>query len=230
MATRTGPAAPQRRRPRRPDSPGDIEQAVSDATERLLETRMFAELSVADVIAEAGVSRASFYFYFASKYDLLAAVSARAVDDVYGVAKTWLERSEDQPPREALAAAMQGAIDRWRRHGPLLRAMVEAASSSREIDETWRLLISRIVDGTAAQIERERAAGIAPPGTGDARTLAATLTWMTERSVYLMVSGGEPCFADERRLVETLTDVWWQAIYGAGFDGAGASSGLSQSR
>lgn len=230
MATRTGPAAPQRRRPRRPDSPGDIEQAVSDATERLLETRMFAELSVADVIAEAGVSRASFYFYFASKYDLLAAVSARAVDEVYAVSRTWFERAEDQPPHEALVAALQSAVRAWSRHGPVLRAVVEASASSPAIDETWRLLISRFIDGATAQIERERAAGIAPADAGEARTLAATLTWMTERLLYLFVSGGEPHFDDEQRLVQALTSVWWRSIYGAGVDGTGASSGLAQSR
>ena len=229
MASRAAPAAAPRRRTRRADSPGDIEQAVCDATERLLETRRLPDLSVADVIAEAAVSRASFYFYFASKYDLLAAVSARAVDEVYGVAQSWLERGEHEPPRAALESAMRGAVGGWRRHGPVLRAIVEASPSSPAIDETWRMLISRFIDGAAEQIERERAAGLAPDG-GDARTLAATLTWMTERSLYLLVSGGEPRFEDEQRLVAALTGVWWQAIYGAGPDGTGASSGLSQSR
>jgi AcrR family transcriptional regulator len=229
MATRVTTSAP-RRRARRADAPGDIEQSVCDATERLLETRLFADLSVADVIAEAGVSRASFYFYFASKYDLLSAVSARAIDEVYELTRSWLARAAEEPPRAALESAMLGAVDGWRRHGPVLRAIVDASASSPQIDEVWRLLISRFIDGATEQIERERAAGFAPERGGDARTLAATLTWMTERSLYLLVSGGERSFADEQRLAETLTSVWWQAIYGAGVDGTGASSGLSQSR
>lgn len=229
MAFRAAATAAPRRRARRSAAPGDIEQAVCDATERLLESRLFAELSVAEVIAEAGVSRASFYFYFASKYDLLASVSARAIDEVYDVTAPWLERG-DEPPREVLETAIRGAVGGWRRHGPVLRAIVDASSSSPAIDQTWRRLMSRFIDGAAAQIERERAAGVAPAGGADARTLAAALTWMTERSLYLLVSGGEPRFDDERRLVETLTSVWWQAIYGAGLDGTGASSGLSQIR
>ncbi len=55
----------------------------------------------------------------------------------------------------------------------------------------------------------------------DARALGAMLTWMTERALYLMVSDGEPEFADDDALVETLAGVWWRAIYGAGFDGTG---------
>jgi hypothetical protein len=56
------------------------------------------------------------------------------------------------------------------------------------------------------------------------------LTWMTERALYLVVSDGEPEFAGDDRLVETLAGVWWRVIYGAGPEGAGASTGLSQSR
>jgi AcrR family transcriptional regulator len=37
---------------------------VLDATERLLAQRPFSELSVNDIIAEAGISRTSFYAHF----------------------------------------------------------------------------------------------------------------------------------------------------------------------
>ena len=207
---------------------GEIEQSVCDATERLLATRRFADLSVADIISEAGVSRASFYFYFASKYELLSAVSERAIDEVYAVTQTWLHRAEAEPPLDALQTAMRGAVARWAAHGPVLRAVVESSASAPEIDAQWKRLIARFSAATAEQIERERAAGVAPPGM-DARALGALLTWMTERALYLMVSGGEPEFADADALVETLTGVWWRAIYGTEPGGTGASSGLAQS-
>jgi len=207
---------------------GEIEQTVCDATERLLATRRFADLSVADILAEAGVSRASFYFYFASKYELLSAVSERAVDEVYAVTQTWLHRAEDEPPLDALRAAMQGAVTRWAAHGPVLRAIVESAASAPEIDAQWKRLMTRFTAAAAEQIERERAAGVAPAGM-DARALGTLLTWMTERALYLMVSGGEPEFADADALVDTMAGVWWRAIYGAEPAGTGASSGLSHS-
>ncbi len=59
----------------------------------------------------------------------------------------------------------------------------------------------------------------------DAHALGTLLTWMTERALYLMVSDGEPGFADADALVETLSGVWWRAIYGAGPEATGASSG-----
>jgi AcrR family transcriptional regulator len=207
---------------------GDIEQSVCDATERLLSTHRFADLSVADILGEAGVSRASFYFYFASKYALLSAVSERAVDEVYAVTQTWLHRAESEPPLDALRTAMRGAVSRWSAHGPVLRAIVESSPSAPEIDAQWKRLIARFTAAAAEQIERERAAGVAPAGV-DAHALGTMLTWMTERALYLMVSSGEPGFADADVLVETLAGVWWRAIYGAEPDGTGASSGLLHS-
>lgn len=207
---------------------GEIEQAVCDATERLLATRRFNDLSVADIISAAGVSRASFYFYFASKYEALSAVSERAVDEVYAVTQTWLHRAESEPPLDALEAAMQGAVTRWAAHGPVLRAIVESAPSAPAIDAQWKRLIARFTAAAAEQIERERAAGVAPAGM-DAHALGALLTWMTERALYLMVSEGEPEFSDAQALVATMAGVWWRAIYGAEPAATGASSGSSQS-
>ncbi len=222
-------AATGRRVRSAPATNGDIKKAVCDATERLLAGRRFTELSVADILGEAGVSRASFYFYFASKYELLSAVSERAIDDVYDVAQSWLEREHDEPPIDALRDAMRGALQQWRTHGPVLRAVAEASVTAPEIDAQWRRLVGRFTTAASAQIERERAAGVAPEGL-DAHTLATMLTWMTERALYLTVSGERPQFTSDERLADTLAGVWWRAIYGAGPAGAGASSGLLQSR
>ena len=176
-------------------------------------TSFHAQYSVAQILREAQVSRASFYFYFASKHAVLARLAERVVDEVYVATQTWLHRAEGEPPRAALDAAMRSALALWRAHGPVVRAMVETWHSSPEIGDVWERLVGRFTDAAAEQIERERAVGVAPSGGPPARTLAATLTWMTERSLYLAISSGEPEFADDGGLVGTLTDVWWRAIY-----------------
>ncbi len=202
-----------RRARRGPAQPGDIERAVCDAAERLLAGERLADLSVAQILSEAQISRASFYFYFASKHAVLARLAERVVDEVYLATQTWLHRAEGEPPRVALDAAMRSALELWRTHAPVVRAMVETWHSVPEIGDVWARLIGRFTDAAAEQIERERAAGVAPSAGPPARTLAATLTWMTERSLYLAISSGEPEFSDDDELVGTLTDVWWRAIY-----------------
>lgn len=206
--------APSGRRARRATTPpGDIEQAVCEAAERLLATRRLSELSVAEIIREAGVSRASFYFYFASKHAVLATLAERVVGEVYDATQTWLHRAPGEPPERALRQAMRSALDLWRTHGPVLRAMVESWRNAPEIGDVWQRLIGRFVDAAAEQIERERAAGVASADVPEARALATMLVWMTERSLYLAISEAAPVFDDDDLLVETLTDVWWRAVY-----------------
>ncbi|WP_264990711.1 helix-turn-helix domain-containing protein, partial [Mycobacterium kiyosense] len=43
-------------------------ESIFAATARLLAQQSFNDISVAQILTEAGVSRATFYFYFASKF------------------------------------------------------------------------------------------------------------------------------------------------------------------
>ena len=53
----------------------DLRETILDALAQLLERGSFAELTVADILAAAAVSRGSYYFYFDSKHDVLASWS-----------------------------------------------------------------------------------------------------------------------------------------------------------
>ena len=56
--------------------------AILEATERLLRERPLRRLSVADIIEAAGVSRTSFYAYFASKTAVIAECLREVMDQV----------------------------------------------------------------------------------------------------------------------------------------------------
>ena len=49
-------------------------QAIVQAVRDLLEEKPFAELSVSTISDRAGVARSGFYFYFDSKYAVLAQI------------------------------------------------------------------------------------------------------------------------------------------------------------
>ena len=58
-----------------PKSRGDKQrQAILQAVRELLEETPFAELSVCTISDRAGVARSGFYFYFDSKYSVLAQI------------------------------------------------------------------------------------------------------------------------------------------------------------
>jgi TetR/AcrR family transcriptional regulator, ethionamide resistance regulator len=204
-----GPTGTRRSRRHSPER-RDVAGSILDAAEALLAERGLADLTVADVIESAGVSRGSFYFYFESKQAVVAALLERIVEEVHEAALPWFERGET-PPEPALRAAIGGSLALWRRHAAVLRSTVESWQSDPGIRELWGEVIDRFTRAAAAQIERDREAGVAPEGP-PADALAGALVAMNERSFYFAVVGTDP--GSDTRLEEALTHIWLSAIYG----------------
>ena len=110
------------RRAKRQD--GEARAALLDAAELLLGDRRIADLTVADVLARADVSRASFYFYFGSKYDLVIALAQQIMDEVEQASEPWLE-----PWRARARGGIAGGLAR--RAGGLARARCGPARGRR---------------------------------------------------------------------------------------------------
>lgn len=205
--------AKARARRQRPGAgrPGrDVRASLLESAEQLLEEHPLGELAVEDVLRAAAVSRASFYFYFESKHAIVAALLERIVDEVQAASLPWFERG-DTPPEEALRTALSGSLALWRRHRAVMSAAAEQWQSVPELREIWGGVVARFTEAAAAQIDRDRGAGVAPPGA-DAHRLAGVLIAMNERCFYYAVSAGDP--ADDSALVETLTGVWLASLYG----------------
>ena len=202
--------AETRRRRRQPPGRRDVAGSILDAAEKLLAERGLTDLTVADVIEAAGVSRGSFYFYFESKQAVVAALLERIVEEVHEASLPWFERGETAPER-ALRAAIGGSLALWRRHAAVLRSTVESWQSDPGIRELWGEVLDRFTLAAAAQIERDREAGVAPDGP-PADALAGALVAMNERSFYFAVVGTDP--GSDPRLEDALTHVWLSAIYG----------------
>jgi TetR/AcrR family transcriptional regulator, ethionamide resistance regulator len=213
MAT---PRAPRTRRAG-PRAHGDVASSILGAAERLLGQRGLRELTVADVIEAAGVSRGSFYFYFESKEAVAAALLERIVDEIHEASLPWLERGNTEP-EAALRKAITGSLTLWRRHAAVLQATVESWQSDTEIRELWGRVLERFTTAAAAQIERDREAGLAPPGL-PSEALAGALVAMNERCFYFALVDSEP--GADARLVEALTSIWLSSLYGRRLGEAG---------
>jgi AcrR family transcriptional regulator len=186
-----------------------VRAALLESAERLLAERPLADIAVEDILKDAGVSRASFYFYFESKHATVAALLERIIDEIHAASLPWFERGET-PPADALRAAASSSLALWRRHSAVMRASVEHWQSVPELREVWGGVMDRFTVAAAAQIERDREQGAAPAGS-DARRLAGALVAMNERCFYYAVSAGDP--ADDAELVETLTGIWLASVY-----------------
>ncbi|MGY1708682.1 TetR/AcrR family transcriptional regulator [Geodermatophilus sp. SYSU D00758] len=198
------------RRARRP-SGDDRERAILATAERLLEQRPVAEISVDDLARGAGISRPTFYFYFASKDAVVLALLDR-------VAAEADERREaavagaPADPREGWRRALVAVRDTFRAHRALTAAATQLLAGSAEVRALWAQVMEGFVAVTAEAIEAERARGAAPPGP-PARDLAVALNAMNERLVQATLAGQQPAVAEDD-LVDVLLVVWLRAIYG----------------
>ncbi len=189
----------------------DVREAILDATEYLLAQQRFDELSVADILSSAQVSRASFYFYFESKYTVLGELVRRAVKQALTAAQPWVEEETASQEHTLRKGTSQG-LQLWLKHAPVLRAIVENWRSDERLTTLWMEMMEGFTTATTQRIEHDRATGRAPITNVDAFTLASTLTWMSER-IYYLAAIGHPAFHNEQQVIDVLTDVWLSVIY-----------------
>jgi TetR/AcrR family transcriptional regulator, ethionamide resistance regulator len=187
--------------------------AVLDATERLLAQRPFSELSVNDLIDEAGISRTSFYAHFDSRTAVIAECLRRVMGQIAVAVDPFLAESEADPE-----AAIRASIRRWvavaREHGAVLRTVSEVWPHDERLRELWFSIMSRFTAGTARVIATARGAGQAPAGA-DAEGLAACLMWGYERVLQVATAGGDAAgLPDAEAIVEPLAQMMTGGVYG----------------
>jgi AcrR family transcriptional regulator len=180
------------------------------AARGLLARRRFAEVSVAAILAESGTAKGSFYFYFADKQDLLAALVREAVAGGLGAATAWTDASAD--PVVSLRAGTAAGARLWRREAPVLRAIVEAAGTDPRLDVLWREQLGLFAEAALARLDGDEEAAAWLAGR-DPRPIVTALTWLGERVYYLAATGTAP-FDSEAAVVDVLTDAWALALYG----------------
>jgi TetR/AcrR family transcriptional regulator, ethionamide resistance regulator len=198
--------AGRRRRRRRQDS----EQEILEAAERLLRERPFRELTVDDLMAATSQSRTAFYRHFTDRQELLIRLLRDLNEELWAMSAGWLQGSGD--PLVEGRAALERLADVYAAHGPLLRAIAEAASHDADLEEVYRGLVQGFVDATAARVRRDAAAGRTSLAHPD--QAAAALVWMTERLLAATFGRVGATPADHAAALETLTTIWMRTLYG----------------
>jgi TetR/AcrR family transcriptional regulator, ethionamide resistance regulator len=210
-------AAPPRRQPGGPAKGDRRRQAIVDAVEQLLQEKTIAELSVENIAAAAGISRSGFYFYFESKYAALGDALSDVADAMSGAADDFFAGTE-RAPQEYVNDALGGVAALWRRHAPLMIAVVDAAHSdagARALWDNWR---RDFVLSIAERIEVERAAGRAPADGGKPEELGRALLAMNLGLLDDDARRGASD-AEAERTVAAMTTVWLSTVWGLRPDG-----------
>ena len=188
-------------------------QAIMQAVRELLQERPFAELSVSTISLRAGVARSGFYFYFDSKYSVLAQILAEAAEELEELTQYFAPRQPGESPEQFAKRMVGSAAAVYAHNDPVMVACNVARHTDVEIrdilDQQFEVLLRQIV----GVVEAEMKAGTAHPITDDIPTLVRTLAGATA-----LVLAGDPILAgrdgDVQRRVRVLEQLWLHALWG----------------
>lgn len=203
---------PARQRPRAHTGSGAAELAIFAALSGLLGESSFQDVTVAQIIKRAKISRANFYHYFASKYDALVAMVVRLLDETYSDGP-W-EFGEGKSRERAMDASLRRTIEMWTEHGAVVCAAVEHMHSNAALAAAWNQMLERFVTAIAEQITYEREQGKAPDNGVAPDLIARVLVCALERSFYVGTRGLDPRIPNPEAAVESIVELVFAATYG----------------
>jgi len=191
---------------------GDARRAkLLAALDEQLAQRAFSEVGIGAIAAAAGVSRPTFYRYFATKTAAVLALLEDFFDEMIQASSAWYDGGPE-PPHDRLRTTFETAAKYWRARAALLVALLDGVGSDPEVREIWNGWLEGYVDRIAEQITNEIEAGLVRP-LPDPRPVAVVLmgasVHVMERDVRSVTAGGPPL--DD--LVEAVTDTWHQTLY-----------------
>jgi TetR/AcrR family transcriptional regulator, ethionamide resistance regulator len=190
-----------------------MRRELLSVVERLLEEGdSYTSLSVERLVAEAGISRSTFYVYFQDKGELLRALLEDLTDELMKAARQWWDLAPATASREDVRTALRGFAETYRRHGRLFAAAAEVAAYDPQLGPFF----GRFVDTAAAELVVHIRGGQLHGGVDaslDAVRTAAWLTWMAERGLYQLLASAPK--DEAQRLADALADIVWNTLYAA---------------
>jgi AcrR family transcriptional regulator len=184
------------------------DRIIAAATE-LVRRTSFGALTVDEVMREAGFGRTIFYRHFDDLADLLMKAGREAFEGLFEASQALGEaRSLDNP--DVIREALEPAVAVFEQHGPLLRAIAEAAAAGDEQiaagQEAMRARFDELL--TAALHD------VAARPTADVAETARALNLMNQ--AYLQDTFGREPKVSADTAVQTLTEIWVAVIHRAG--------------
>jgi AcrR family transcriptional regulator len=188
-------------------------QAILRAVRELLEERPFAELSVSTISLRAGVARSGFYFYFDSKYSVLAQILAEAAEELEERTQYFAARQPGESPEQFATRMVGSAAAVYARNDPVMTACNAARHTDSEIGDILEQQFQVVLRQIVAIVDDEVKAGTAHPISDDLPTLVRTLAGTTG----LMLTGDPILVGRDNNLerrVRVLEQLWLAALWG----------------
>jgi len=186
-------------------------EGILRAAEELIGRDGYHNVTVDDIRRAAGVSRATFYFYFRNKLHLFLAVANRALDELYRVAG---ERYPDATPYERLVLANEAYLRLWFKERKILGELFALSLVEPEVGEMYRRNRLRFEDRIRGHLERLIERGRIPQTNVTLTTMA--LSGMVELfAVRYSTWDDEASQFPYHEVVRAVSEIWYRTVYAA---------------
>jgi AcrR family transcriptional regulator len=194
-------------------SRGDLQrEAIVSAVRQLLQEGSFADLSVSTISERARIARSGFYFYFESKYDVLALILAEATHELEELTQYFAPRAPGETPAAFARRMVGSAATVFAHNDPIMTACNDARNTDAKIREILDGQIDVVIEQIVSVVDDEIAAGTAHPISDDVpalvRMLGATTAMMLSGDVTFLGADG-----DRERGVRVLEQLWLNSLW-----------------
>ena len=193
-------------------SRGDRQRdAIVGAVRELLQERSFADLSVSTISERAGVARSGFYFYFDSKYAVLAVILADASEELDKLTHDFAPREPGETLSDFAKRMVGSAAAVYATNDPVMHACAVARNTDAQIREMMDDFADGIIDKIVGLVEQDAdARPISDDLPALVRTLAASTTMTLTHDSAFIGRGQDPA-----RAVEIVERLWLYGLWGA---------------
>jgi AcrR family transcriptional regulator len=187
---------------------------VAAVRELIAEHHTFADLSVSAISERAGVGRSGFYFYFDSKYAVLALMVGDALAELDELTHYFAPRGDGETPEQFAHRMVGSAAVVFAHNDPLMKACMQA----RLTDPTIAGILDDLSDGIIEKIvgiaEIEVKERDARPISGDLPALVRSLVALTASTL-----SGDTSFTgrdtDPGRALAVVETLWRTSLLGS---------------
>lgn len=185
--------------------------AIVDAVRRLLTEVPFAELSIGRITESANITRSGFYFYFDSKYEVLAVAFGDLWAEMQATMHRFELRAATETPADYSRRTLALATGVWRNNAPLINALMIARESDEQLRRMWDEWFDQLTDHVVTVVDLERGTGAAQPAHPDTPQLVRRLIGLT---VWALHEDDLRADADPERTLDVLDAIWLAAAWG----------------
>jgi AcrR family transcriptional regulator len=180
-----------------------------DSAARFLWTHNFRDLTVAQLMGDTPLSRPAFYQYFRDLHDLIEKLLSEVAAVMHQIANPWINGEGE--PVASLKVSLMGVVQTCVDHGPVFRAISEAAPLDERLEQTWSSFMGVWDDQVEARIKAQQHDGLISKSL-DARRIANALNSLD--ATLLVAEFGRRPQGDPKAVLETIHHVWVSTLYG----------------